>query len=314
MALPRTGSSLRAPRPVPPPLVGAWRQVLVAGLAATACLGGASLVAASELGTPRTHDPLTGPRSPLPKDWIGRRPLPASTEILLLAGHADAQGIAGSGTSGAAVGLHGAAPMYPGISDEHYWTLVVTDAVERLGRQRGLAIRSHRPPLRTILEGDAPGTNWSAGRAHAAAGGYALELHFDAYGPTGVGSGLIPALHAPFNQLDESLAAEFGAYPMNFRDRLGGPKRGISLLEIGKLEGVLEASLRDPARRSRTVQALAERIVSALERGLGRRPAATGVAAVTAPKTAIPTALNPPPGAAGSGQSGNRLQASSGGE
>lgn len=289
-----------------------WSALIAATAAALAWSAGPDSAVASELLIDRPQsDPLTGPRSPLAKDWVGLRTLPDSTEILLLAGHADAQGIAGAGTSGAAVALQGAAPMYPGITDEHYWTLVIADAVERLGRQRGLAIRYHRPPLRTMVDGDAPGTNWSAGRAHAAAGGYALELHFDAYGATGVGSGLIPALHAPFSRLDESLAAEFGAYPMNFRDRLGGPRRGISLLEIGKLEGTLETSLRDPHRRSRTVEILAERIVTALQRGLGR-PAPAGVA--TSPWAAPRTALSSPPDAPDSGRSAPRPPASSGDE
>jgi hypothetical protein len=290
----KTGLSSRAPWPP------RWRSCLAVPIAAAAALswlvGAAS---ASELAErQRGSDPLTGPRSALPKDWVGLRPLPANIEILLLAGHADAQGMAGSGTSGAAVALAGAAPMVPGITDEHYWNLVIAEAVERLGRQRGLMVRYHRPPLRTMLDGDAPGTNWHAGRSHAAAGGYALELHFDAYGPSGVGSGLIPALHAPFSRLDESLAAEFGAYPMNFRNRLGGPRRGISLLEIGKLEGILEASLRDPSRRSRTVQVIAERIVTAIERGLGRQPAVDGMA-TTGAAPGLRTALSPQPDGVG---------------
>lgn len=136
-----------------------------------------------------------------------------------MAGHADAQGIAGSGTSGEAVGLLGAAPMYSGISDEHYWNLVLAHAVTILGRQRGLRIDFYKPPVRTILDPDDPGTNWSVGRQHALADGYAFEIHFDAYGSAGVGSGLIPPLHRPFSRIDESLAQEFGAYPMNFRDR-----------------------------------------------------------------------------------------------
>jgi hypothetical protein len=218
---------------------------------------------------PGAADPLLGTRSPLRKDWIGLRSLPADTPILVMAGHADSQGIGGAGTSGAAVAA-GAAPMYPGITDEHYWNLVIAHAVTTLGQQRGLNIRFHRPPVRTIIDGDAPGTNWSEGRAHAAAGGYALEIHFDAWGPSGVGSGLIPPLHTAFSTIDEQLAQEFGAFPMTFRDRLGGPKRGIALLEVGKLEGLLEASLRDPRTRPRTVQAIASRIVAAIERGLGR--------------------------------------------
>ncbi|WP_411875560.1 dehydrogenase [Vulcanococcus limneticus] len=213
-------------------------------------------------------DPLLGPRSPLPKDWVGTRGVSPAIPILMLAGHADAQGIGGSGTSGEAVGLYGAAPMRPGISDEHYWCLQVAHAVAVLGRQRGLNINFHIPPVRTMLNGDESGTNWSVGREHAAAGGYALEIHFDAYGSAGVGSGLIPPLHRQFSTIDESLAQEFGSFPMNFRDQLGGPKRGIGLLEVGKLEGPLEASLRDPRTRKRTIQYIAQRVVYAIQRGI----------------------------------------------
>jgi hypothetical protein len=213
-------------------------------------------------------DPLTGRRSRLPKDWVGRRVLPADTPILVMAGHADSQQISGAGTPGAAVALKGANPMQPGITDELYWNIIVAKAVVKLGQQRCLRIRYFEPAQRTIVNGDAPGTNWSVGRAHAAAGGYAMEIHFDAYGHDGKGSGLIPPVNRPFSLLDESLASTFGAYPKGFRDVLGGPKRGIALLEIGQLEGTLEASLRDPARRQVTVQAIAERVVGALQKGL----------------------------------------------
>jgi hypothetical protein len=226
---------------------------------------------ASSARAPGAIDPLTGVRSPMRKDWIGLRSVAPNTPILVMAGHADSQGIAGSGTSGEAVGLLGAAPMMRGITDEHYWNLVLAHAVATLGRERGLRIDFHKPPVRTIVDPDHPGTNWSVGREHAQADGYAFEIHFDAYGPSGVGSGLIPPLHRPFSRIDESLAQEFGAYPMNFRDRLGAPKRGVAILELGKLEGRLEASLRDPATRQRTIRQLADRVVTALEIGLGRR-------------------------------------------
>ena len=245
-------------------------------------------------------DPITGPRSRLPRDWIGARPIEPDTPILVLAGHADSQGMAGSGTSGAAVAA-GAMPMVPGISDELYWNMVVAEAVVALGQRRGLRISYYRPPFRTISEGDHHSTNWSVGRQHAASGGYALEIHFDAWGPTGVGSGLIPPLHRPFGRLDESLAEAFGGFPMAFRGGLGGPRRGIAILEVGKLEGSLERSLRNPATRADTVMAIANRIVTALEVGLGR--------SLT---TALP--LSPPPGGAGSAPPGNGLQASSGDE
>ena len=251
------GSALAQPTtlPTPPALRKAERQ--------------AALPAAAR--APGTVDPLTGVRSPMRKDWIGLRSVSPDTPILVMAGHADSQGIGGSGTSGEAVSVLGAAPMMHGITDEHYWNLVLAHAVATLGRERGLRIDFYKPPVRTILDPDHPGTNWSVGRQHAQADGYAFEIHFDAYGPSGVGSGLIPPVHRPFSRIDESLAQEFGAYPMNFRDRLGGPKRGVAILELGKLEGRLEASLRDPATRQQTVRLLAERVVSALEIGLGRR-------------------------------------------
>jgi hypothetical protein len=242
---------------------------------------------------PPAVDPLLGPRSPLPKDWIGSRAVSPTIPILMLAGHADAQGIGGSGTSGEAVGLYGAAPMRPGISDEHYWCLQVAHAVAVLGRQRGLNINFHIPPVRTMLSGDETGSNWSVGRDHAAAGGYALEIHFDAYGSAGVGSGLIPPLHRQFSTIDESLAQEFGSFPMNFRDQLGGPKRGIALLEVGKLEGPLEASLRDPRTRKRTIEYIAQRVVYAIQRGI----ATPGSTAATGKTPGVP--LQPPPVVAG---------------
>jgi hypothetical protein len=273
------------------PFAGAARS------AEAAAVAGPSAAASLRLLSP---DPITGPRSRLPRDWIGTRPSDPDTPILVMAGHADAQGIGGSGTTGAAV-ASGAPPMRPGISDELYWNIAVAERVVALGRQRGLPIAYYEPPFRTIADGNDPGTNWSVGRRHAATGGYALEIHFDAWGPDGVGSGLIPPLHRPFGRIDESLAQEFGGYPMAFRGGLGGPRRGIALLEVGKLEGTLERSLRNPATREDTLLRIATRIVTALEVGLGR----TGVA---------PLPLTPPPVGIGSAPPGRGLQASSEGE
>jgi hypothetical protein len=211
----------------------------------------------------------------LARDWVGTRQDPKDVPILVMAGHADSQGIAGAGTSGAAVDLVGARPMQPGIRDELYWNLQVARRVVALGQQRGLNISFYEPPVRTIHSGDDPRTNWSVGKAHAAAGGYALEIHFDAYGPDGVGSGVIPALHRPQSRLDESLAQAFGGYPSAFRGGLGGPRRGITLLEIGKLEAPLEPALRNPRSREQALTTIAERVVSALEQGLA--PAAPSV-------------------------------------
>ena len=248
------------------PVAGLRRSVVLLALL-LATLG---LAAAAQAPAPRTggSDPLTGARSRLARDWVGTRQAPKDLPILVMAGHADSQGIAGAGTSGAAVDLAGARPMQPGIRDELYWNLQVARRVVALGQQRGLNISVYEPPVRTIHNGDDPRTNWSVGKAHAAAGGYALEIHFDAYGPDGVGSGVIPALHQPQSRLDESLAQAFGGYPRGFRGGLGGPRRGITLLEIGKLEAPLEPALRNPSSREQALTTIAERVVSALEQGL----------------------------------------------
>ena len=237
------------------------------------------------------RDPLTGPRSRLARDWVGARAVPADVPILVMAGHADSQGIGGPGTAGAAVDLRGAAPMQPGIRDELYWNLEVARRVVELGQRRGLAIRFYDPQQRTIANANDPRTNWSVGKRHADAGGYALEIHFDAYGPDGVGSGVIPALHRPFSRIDESLAQAFGGYPMQFRGGLGGPRRGITLLEIGKLEAPLETALRNPATREQALAAISERVVAALEIGVGRAPG----------EAVPPAALSRQPDGAGSG-------------
>ena len=84
--------------------------------------------------------------------------------------------------------------MRPGISDEHYWCLQVAHAVAVLGRQRGLNINFHIPPVRTMLSGDETGSNWSVGRDHAAAGGDARGLHVAADGPPGGGAPPRPSI------------------------------------------------------------------------------------------------------------------------
>jgi len=201
------------------------------------------------------------------KNWVGSRSHDGSLPILVMAGHADSQRIEGSGTPGAAVGLGGAAPMQPGITDELHWNLLTARRVVEVGQREGLNIRFYDPGLRTIVDATDPRTNWSVGARHAEAGGYALEIHYDAYGPDGIGPGVIPGVLYGFSRFDEALAAEFGAFPWDHRDILGGPRLGISLLEIGKLEGPLEIALRDPRRREATLDAIARRVVQALRRG-----------------------------------------------
>lgn len=248
--------------------------LLPAGLNITGLLLLLGLATAADAPRRPVEDLLTGPQVPLEATWVGRRRERQGVPILVLAGHADSQGIEGAGTSGAAVDRRGAAPMNPRMRDELFWNRKIRDALVRQGQKRNLNIRGYEPDALTIPDEQDPRTNWSVGRRHHEAGGYALEIHFDAYGPDGYGSGLIPNLKSEPSRIDESLALNFGRYPLQFRGGLGAPRRGISILEIGKLEANLEARLRDPASRDAVVEALAHRILEALEQGLkGPSPA-----------------------------------------
>lgn len=230
------------------------------------------LATAAEAPLPPQTDPITGPRTRRVGRWIGHEKVSKDVQFLILAGHADSQGMQGSGTSGAAVDLQGADPMDPRMRDELFWNLKIRDAVVREGLIRGLNIRSYDPGNLSIPDDNDPRTNWSVARRQSALGDYVLEIHFDAYSPHGYGSGLIPALNRKLNRVDESLALEFGRYPKLFRGGLGGPRRGLGILEIGMLGGNLEAKLRNPNTRKATIDGIAQRVAEALVRGITTDP------------------------------------------
>ena len=185
-----------------------------------------------------------------------------------MAGHADSQGLAGAGTPGEAVDKFGLNPMNPKISDELFWNLKLQDFIVKLGTKKGLNIRSYDPGIRNIDDPNDPRTNWSVGSKFAKSGGYAIEIHFDAYGKYGVGSGLIPPFSESPNKIDESIARVFGRFPVLFRGGLGAPRRGIRILEIGKLEGLLEKNLRNFKTRQKTIKLIANELVKALIKGI----------------------------------------------
>ena len=216
----------------------------------------------------RNPDPLMGPRTRLPGNWKGLDAVPVDLPIVVMAGHADSQNMEGSGTPGYAVDVGKEEPMDARMRDELFWNFKVQQEVVRLGRERGLNITAYTPPALTIRNHNDPRTNWAQAKRRSERGEYVLEIHFDAYSPYGFGSGLIPAINRRLNRVDESLAQAFGRFPRNFRGGLGGPRRGIGILEIGMLQGELEEQLRDPTQSNATVTCLAERVVDALERGV----------------------------------------------
>ncbi len=211
---------------------------------------------------------IIGEASNLPATWVGSADVDKNIPILILAGHADSQGLAGAGTPGEAVERFGLNPMHPGISDELFWNLKLQESIVKIGKKKGLNIRSYDPGKRYIHEANDPRTNWSVGKRFAKRGGYAIEIHFDAYGKYGVGSGLIPPFSEKPNKIDESIARKFGRFPVLFRGGLGAPRRQIRVLEIGKLEGLLEKNLRNLKTRQKTIKLLATEIVQAFLNGI----------------------------------------------
>ena len=206
---------------------------------------------------------LIGKGSNLPASWIGTKEVKKDIPILILAGHADSQGVDGAGTAGEAVEKFGLNPMDPLITDELFWNLKLQKSIVQIGKMRGLNIRSYDPGIRNIDNANDPRTNWSVGEKFAQNGGYVMEIHFDSYGNYGVGSGLIPPFFEKPNKIDESIARKFGRFPVLFRGGLGAPRRQIRILEIGKLEGLLEKNLRNIKTRKKTITLIATEIVQA---------------------------------------------------
>ena len=118
--------------------------------------------------------------------------------------------------------------MQPGMTDETFWNLKTAQRIAKLGTQRGLNIRFYDPGVRTIHNGDDPRTNWSTGKRHVQRGGYALEIHYDAYGRDGYGSGVIPRVYGGQTVIDEHLARGIRLLPLGFPGGCSVPPSGAS--------------------------------------------------------------------------------------
>ena len=203
--------------------------------------------------------------------WVGNKVIDKSVSILILAGHADSQGMDGAGTSGEAVSIKGLQPMNRNMTDELFWNIRISKAIVKLGKEKGLDINFYDPKIRTIIDPNDQKTNWSVGANHAKKGVYVLEIHFDSYGKYGIGSGLIPPISKNVNNIDESLAKTFGKYPLFFRGGLGAPRRQIRILELAKLEGDLEQNLRNIFTRKQTIKEISTKVVDSILFGLNNK-------------------------------------------
>ena len=69
----------------------------------------------AEISSADKQDPLLGPRVDLGSDWVGSLEVSSSMHFLIMAGHADSQGISGAGTAGEAVAVNNLPPMNKSI-------------------------------------------------------------------------------------------------------------------------------------------------------------------------------------------------------
>ena len=178
---------------------------------------------------------IIGTSANLPARWVGTRDVEKNIPILILAGHADSQGLSGAGTSGEAVDKFGLHPMDPEISDELFWNLKLQESIVQLGKVRGLNIRSYDPGIRNIDDADDPRTNWSIGKKFSQNRGYSIEIHFDSYGDYGFFSDLILLFFEKPNKIDDSIVRKFARFLVLFKGGLVALRRQIRILEIGKI-------------------------------------------------------------------------------
>ena len=110
---------------------------------------------------------IIGEASNLPANWVGSKNVDKNVPILILAGHADSQGLAGAGTPGEAVDKFGKNPMHPEISDELFWDLKLQESIVQFGNSKGLNNRFFYLGIRDIVYDNDPRTNWSVGKEFA---------------------------------------------------------------------------------------------------------------------------------------------------
>lgn len=148
------------------------------------------------------------------KDWKATTTAKPS-KILLMAGHADLT------SSGAA--------------DEYKLNIELVKWAGRNAQAYGISdlIETYLPPSSNLTDTD-PRSQFSKTTQAIAAGKQVIEIHND---QTDGKSGVIPPTGGKrIWPLDEALSSSYGAFSVNHRDGLGVPKRGGTILEVGRMD------------------------------------------------------------------------------
>ena len=175
-------------------------------------------------------------------DAISATNISPASQIVVFAGHNDVL----SGETGTG-GPQGSRIISPGESNEQYFNRMIAQAIA------GMGLATYIPSTKTRTGTD-PNSNWSRAKEYARQGYIPIEIHYDE--PAGR-SGLIRAVNRPISSKENALIRDFGVFPMGYRD-LGGPRRGLSLLEVAPLTAPRIAN------PSRYIQSDAQKIARSL--------------------------------------------------
>jgi hypothetical protein len=148
------------------------------------------------------------------KDWKATTTAKPN-KVLLMAGHAD----------------------FPsGAPNERNLNIELVKWAQRNAQAYGISdyIEVYLPSSSNLLEND-PRSQFSKTSQAVNAGKQVIEIHNDT---TSGYSGVIPPTGGKrIWQLDDALASSYGSFSVNHRDGLGVPKRGGTILEVGRMDG-----------------------------------------------------------------------------
>jgi hypothetical protein len=197
------------------------------------------------------------------KDWNPTTTAKPS-KILLMAGHADF--------------LSSGAPNEPQLNIE------LVKWAQRNASAYGISdfIEVYLPPSGNLSESDSR-SQFSKTTQAITAGKQVIEIHNDS---SSGHSGVIPPTGGKkIWQLDGALASAYGSFSVNHRDGLGVPKRGGTILEVGRMDGPTTNIFKSGSSAQK--EALYKQLMDPVMRSIAAEKSRTG-GSVTTPTLSSP--------------------------
>ena len=191
------------------------------------------------------------------KDWNPTTTAKPS-KVLLMAGHADF--------------LSSGAPNEPQLNIE------LVKWAQRNASAYGISdfIEVYLPPSGNLSESDSR-SQFSKTTQAITAGKQVIEIHNDS---SSGHSGVIPPTGGKkIWQLDGALASAYGSFSVNHRDGLGVPKRGGTILEVGRMDGPTTNVFKSGSSAQK--EALYKQLMDPVMRSIAAEKSRTGGSAIT---------------------------------